>query len=160
MTDSVHFTATSEASEFLSSYFGVVSIVENDHGVTCALPGVFALKHVPVRTATGRNLRTIHEMSVTAPDREEGLIRLANKVNLESVILKHFPKPNDRYEPTANADYVIIDREDRLHSHEYAGFIDFNMAVFDEGAIQLGSVATQLDPQWHIHLAPAADITT
>ena len=153
------FQEAAKASSFLQHHFGDVSIVENDDGVTCALPGVFALKHVPETTPSGRFLRHIEEMSVSAPSQEEGLVKLANRVNQESVILKHFPQAHDHYQPDTAADYVVIARDEPLHQHDYAGYIDFNMSTFDDGELAIGSTATDaLDTEWHVHLALAADM--
>lgn len=154
------FQAAAEASKFLNAYFDEVSIIQNDEGTTCALPGVFTLKHVPRKTPSGRFLRAVHELSVTAPSKEEGMVCLANRVNQESVILKHFPKAADRYQPDTAADYVVIDKHDPLHKHGYANYIDFNMSTFDDGELILGTTEGDLDPYWHVHLALAADIST
>ncbi len=161
MTRRAPFTAAAEASKFLNVYFDKVSAIQNGDGVTCALPGVFSLKHIPLKTQSGRFLRTIHELSVDAPDQDTGMVLLGNQVNQESVILRHFSKPCDQYQPDTDAHYVVIDRGDRLHQHGHAGYIDFNMAVFADGELELGSMSGDaLDPYWHVHLALAADIST
>lgn len=160
MAHFVPFNAAAQAEEFLSRHFDKVSVEQNESGVTCAVPGFFALKHIPRRTPSGRFLREVQELSVDAPDREQGIILLANTVHEESVILKHFPKEGDLYQPRVGAEYVIIDREDPLHHHGHKGFIDFNMVMFSEGELDIGSTGDEFEPYWHVHLAPASDIST
>ena len=57
--------------------------------------------------------------------------------------------------PLDSAFYNVIGPEHPGHSHGDNGLIDFSMAAFCDGTLELGKPSSDMDSYWHVHLKPA-----